>query len=45
MQTGSTNRSGSGATKDELYERAKEAGIEGRSSMTKDELEAALAER
>lgn len=37
--------SGSGATKEELYERAKEAGIEGRSSMTKDELEAALAGR
>ena len=45
VQTGSTKRSGTGATKDELYERAKEAGIEGRSSMTKDELEAALAER
>ena len=29
-------------TKDELYERAQEIGIEGRSDMTKDELIAAL---
>jgi len=32
----------SGATKEELYEKAKEAGIEGRSSMSKDELEQAV---
>lgn len=31
-----------GPTKEELYERAKEADIEGRSTMTKDELAAAL---
>ncbi len=33
---------GSETTKDELYEKAKKKGIEGRSSMTKDELEKAL---
>ena len=33
-----------GQTKDELLERAQRAGIEGRSSMTKDELRAALTE-
>jgi hemerythrin-like domain-containing protein len=32
----------SGPTKEELYEKAKEAGIEGRSSMSKDELEQAV---
>jgi cation transport regulator ChaB len=31
-----------GKTKDELYEQAKEAGIQGRSDMTKDELAKAL---
>ena len=30
-------------TRDELYEKAKDAGIEGRSSMTKDELKDALS--
>jgi hemerythrin-like domain-containing protein len=43
---GGSNRSRSSgdsdATKDELYEQAKQAGIEGRSSMTKEELEKAL---
>jgi iron-sulfur cluster repair protein YtfE (RIC family) len=34
--------SGDGATKQELYEEAKAAGIEGRSSMSKDELREAL---
>lgn len=33
----------SDATKEELLERARELGIEGRSNMTKDELEAAIA--
>ena len=32
-------------TRDELYERAKELDIEGRSDMTKDELIAALRDR
>jgi hypothetical protein len=36
--------SGDEATKKELYEEAREAGIEGRSSMTKDELRQALDE-
>lgn len=36
---------GDEATKAELYEQAQEAGIEGRSTMTKDELRAALAGR
>ena len=34
-----------GNTKDELYERAKKLDIEGRSSMTKEELAAAIAKR
>src|SRR6476620_11846190 len=34
-----------GRTKDQLYEEAKKAGIHGRSSMTKAELERALAEK
>jgi iron-sulfur cluster repair protein YtfE (RIC family) len=37
--------SGGRVTKEELYERAKEAGIEGRSQMSKSELEQALGER
>lgn len=46
LKLGGSNRSRSDAdaTKDELYEQAKQAGIEGRSSMTKDELEKALQE-
>jgi len=32
-----------GHTKDELYERARKAGIRGRSKMTKDELARAIA--
>jgi hemerythrin superfamily protein len=32
-------------TKDELYEQAKQAGVEGRSTMTKDELAAAVEEQ
>jgi hypothetical protein len=31
-----------GNTRDELYERAKELGVEGRSNMTKDELAKAI---
>jgi hemerythrin-like domain-containing protein len=38
----SSSNGSSGATKEELYEKAKEAGIEGRSSMSKDELEQAV---
>jgi hemerythrin-like domain-containing protein len=37
--------SAEGATKEELYEQAKEAGIEGRSTMTKTELQDALAKQ
>lgn len=36
---------GAGATRDELYEQAKKAGIPGRSQMTKDELIEALREQ
>jgi hypothetical protein len=48
---GGTNRSksskrsgsnGSDETKEELYKKAQEAGVEGRSSMTKDELAKAV---
>jgi iron-sulfur cluster repair protein YtfE (RIC family) len=35
---------GGGATKEELYEKAKEMGIEGRSSMSKEELAEAVGE-
>lgn len=41
----STKEDSSASTKEELYEQAKEAGIEGRSTMTKDQLEEALAKR
>ena len=41
----SKRRSGDEPTKSELYQRAQDAEIEGRSSMTKDELRDALAER
>jgi iron-sulfur cluster repair protein YtfE (RIC family) len=34
-----------GATKQELYEEAKQAGVEGRSQMTKDELAEAVSEK
>ena len=34
-----------GATKQELYERAKELGVEGRSDMTKEELAEAIARK
>ena len=37
--------SSDGPTKDELYQQAKDAGIEGRSTMSKDELSDALADR
>jgi hemerythrin-like domain-containing protein len=37
--------SSSGKTRDELYEEARRAGVEGRSSMTKDELAKALDEQ
>lgn len=41
----SGSRSGSSSpTKEELYEAAKEAGVEGRSTMTKDELAKAIAD-
>ena len=44
VQKGTGEVSGRGElTRDELYERAKEAGIEGRSNMTKDELRDALS--
>jgi len=48
-RSGRSNGSPAGSadevTKEELYEQAKEAGIEGRSTMTKSELQDALAER
>jgi hemerythrin-like domain-containing protein len=40
-----TGGSSSGKTRDELYEEAKRAGVEGRSSMTKDQLAKALDEQ
>ena len=44
--TGRSKRStGDGPTKSELYRQAQEAEIEGRSSMTKDELRMALADQ
>ena len=39
---GPASRPSEDATKAELYEQAKEAGIAGRSTMSKDELKAAL---
>jgi hemerythrin-like domain-containing protein len=41
--SGSSSSPTGGPSKEELYEQAKRAGIEGRSGMTKDELQAALA--
>jgi len=43
--TGNPNRSLESRTRDELYNRAKELGIEGRSRMNKDELASAIRER
>jgi cation transport regulator ChaB len=40
--SGSGGSSSDGPTRDELYEKAKELGIEGRSNMSKDELEKAV---
>ncbi|MDB4949919.1 MAG: addiction module toxin RelE [Gemmatimonadetes bacterium] len=40
--TGNPNRSLEGRTRDELYNRAKEMKIEGRSKMSKDELASAI---
>lgn len=40
-----SHRGEGGRTKDQLYEDAKRAGVEGRSDMTKDELEQALDDR
>jgi hypothetical protein len=40
--TGNPNRSLEGRTRDELYNRAKEMNIEGRSKMSKDELVQAI---
>ena len=50
VKTSGANRrsqrpTGDGPTKSELYQQAQEAAIEGRSSMTKDELRTALAEQ
>ncbi|MCC6437910.1 MAG: Rho termination factor, partial [Acidimicrobiales bacterium] len=41
----SDDSSGDEPTKEELYQQAKDAGIEGRSTMTKRELEEALREQ
>lgn len=41
---GDSGRDGGGPTKEELYERAQEAGVQGRSTMTKDELAEALSD-
>lgn len=41
--TNGAGRNGHGATKDELYKRAAQLGIRGRSKMTKSELQAALS--
>jgi hypothetical protein len=41
---GSSDQDGESTTKEELLERAKEAGVQGRSSMSKEELEEALDE-
>jgi plasmid stabilization system protein ParE len=43
--TGNPNRSLEDRTKDELYNRAKQLGIDGRSRMTKAELVAAIRKR
>lgn len=43
--TGNPNRRLEARTKDELYNRAKELDIEGRSGMTKDELVEAIRDR
>lgn len=42
--TVATEETSDGLTRDELYERAQELDISGRSNMTKDELAAAIAE-
>ena len=43
--TGNPNKGLDARTRDELYNRAKELGIEGRSKMKKDELAAAIRNR
>lgn len=40
-----SHKGAGGRTKDQLYEEAKRKGIEGRSTMTKDELKKALGDR